>query len=220
MKKYSVVKILFAFFLIACAFLYSSCITQNGVSIPGEEQIQIENITAEYFAIAKGYADIKNYTKAIEYYKKAMSSKKLHDSAYFEMARCYAFAKDLPNAEAIYKNLEKKDPDNTNIKISLAYIKAMSGELKEAEEMYRILVEKNPNDQSLLKNYIFVLMADGKYEIAETQYFILKEKFPDEKEIPDILAKLADNLDNTEKLLPQKNNASEASTTEATQTTK
>lgn len=218
MKNNSAVKIKFVCFLITCAFLYSSCITQNGVSIPGENQIQMENITAEYFAIAKGYADIKNYTKAIEYYKKAMSSKKLHDSAYFEMARCYAFAKDWPNAEAIYEDLEKKDPENTNIKKSLAYIKAMSGAFKEAEEMYRMLVEKNPSDQSLLKNYIYVLMADGKYEIAETQYFILKENFPDEKAITDILAKLADHLDNTEKLLPPKNNASTVSATEENQT--
>ena len=184
---------------LACGAI-TSCASDGGIPIPGENEITLENITAEYFSIAKGYADIKNYTKAAEYYKKAMSSKKLHDAAYYEMGRCYALAKDWGNAEQVFLNLQKKDPENTNIQISLAYIKAMSGKTSEALALYRMLMEKNPTNASLLINYIAVLMADGKYEIAEQQYYVLKKKFPDEKAIPDILAKLADNLENTENI--------------------
>jgi Putative Zn-dependent protease, contains TPR repeats len=206
MKKNSagcfVVMVIFSLFSVMCL----SCESTEEIPVPGETQIKLDNITAEYFSIAKGYQDIKNYTKAAEFYKKALASKKLHDSAYYEMGRCYALAKDWNNAELVFSDLQKKDPDNTTIAVSLAYIKAMSGNVSEAVQMYASLVQKNPTDVSLLKNYIAVLMAKGNYEEAEKQYFVLKKKFPDEKSIPDILSKLADNLDNTE-LLKKENDA-------------
>lgn len=180
----------FAFLLSVCA---SSCVSM-GIPVPGEAAKRETSITAEYFQIAKGYEDLKNYTKAIEYYKLAMKNKELYDSAYYKLGRCYALAKKWEEALVIYKVLLKKDPENTSLLRSIAYIEAMRGNTSEAEILYAGLVEKNPTDSALLRNYLSVLIVNEQFENAVAQYTLLSETFPDDKAIADFKAKLAEYL--------------------------
>lgn len=197
MKKYSAV--VSAFLIILCTAV--SCKSATGVRIPGEEKIRIENITAEYFQIAKAYQDLKNYSKAIEYYNLAMSDSKFYDSSLYQIGVCYVFTKDWENAENIFKELLKKDPDNISLQSSIAYIKANSGKVNEAAELYMQICEKNPSDVAYLKNYISVLIACENLDEAERQLLKLKENFPDEQSITTIEKKVADLAD---KLKPKK----------------
>lgn len=202
-------------FTIALCCSFTSCVTVAELNVPGENEVKINNISAEYFSIAQGYVGIKNYEKAASYFKLAMRSKSLHDSAYYEMGRCYALAKKWEDAKKVFSDIQMKDPENNTIAMSLAYIEAMSGNTKKAIEMYSDLVKKMPDDATVLKNYIAMLMADGKYELAERQYYNLKMKFPDEKDLPTILSKLADGLENVEKpAATSTSNSTSATTTE------
>ena len=95
--------------------------------MPGESEIITTNISSEYFAIADEYLNLKNYQKAVQYYKLAMKNKSLNAAAYYKLARSYALAKDYESAEKCYTKLLSVDPENKDLQISLAYIKGMSG---------------------------------------------------------------------------------------------
>ena len=137
-------QIFFNVFLISI-FSFFSCQSNSGFKVPGEREIINKNIASEYFAIADGYADLKKYDKAAQYYKLAMRDKGVAKSAYYKMARCYALAKNYKQAEEAYENLLKLDPDNTDIKLSLAYIHAMNGQNEKALSEYQVLVKENPD---------------------------------------------------------------------------
>lgn len=168
---------------------FSSCSTNGGFSIPGENDVVVKNLVTEYMNIAKAYDDLKKYDKAIEYYQMAMNADKnktLMNSAYYSIGHCYAMAKDWDNARKVYEGLLEKDGGNTNIKISIAYIDAMSGDLERACGGYKALCEENPTNVSLLKNYISVLIAAEKKDDAEKALSVLAEKFPDDTSLKEI----------------------------------
>lgn len=194
MKKYSAVKAT-VLSLILLFSLGTVCCKSTEMAIPGEEQYRIENITAEYYQIAKAYYDLKNYNKAIEYYKLAMRDKKLEQSAYYQTGICYVMQKDWPNAEKVFNNLLEKDPQNAALKSSVAYIKANSGKFEESLVLYGELNESYPNDSNYLINYITILIANKSYEMAEQKLNDLKERFPDESQITVFETKIADGLE-------------------------
>ena len=187
-------KLLSVVLLIMSVLIFYSCTTNDFFDDITESDIRHQNISIEYYNIAKAYEDQKNYAKAIDYYLLAQHDKKLRYAADYELGRCYALNKDWDNAQKYYEKLLNRDPDNANIKISLAYITAMKGDLGKACAMYSSLVKENPYNCALLKNYISILITDGKYEMAEEQYYILKERFPDDKDAEAILSKIASSL--------------------------
>lgn len=179
----------------------TSCSSNGSLKIPGEDSVIEKNIVSEYMNIAKAYEDLKNYSKAVEYYRLASQAdthKVLGKSAMYSMARTYALAKDWKNAEELYISLLEEDTDNTNLRISLAYISAMSGNLDQACKSYQELCEKNPTDKNLLKNYISVLVASEKMEEADIQFQKLVENFPGDdiiKEVEKIIEELKTDSD-------------------------
>ena len=181
-----------------CSLALTACASSavSGIHVPGESRIILKNLATEYYAVADGYLEIKNYAKAAEYYKLAMRNKDLYLTAYYKLARSYALAKDWENATESYEYLLSLDPENTMIRMSLAYITAMKGEVDDAIMKYRALLEQNPYDESLLENYVALLINVGRGEDAEENFFILKEKFPDNKQISTFAQKLAEIVDN------------------------
>lgn len=197
MKGRNIFTKLSVLFFVSTFFLLVSC--QSTYFIPGKKTVVYKNISAEYFNIAQGYEGLKNYNKAIEYYKLAMNDKSIANSCNYKIGRCYALSKDYSNAAKIYESLVAKDPDNLSLKMSLAYVYAMGGETNKAIAFYKNLAEKYPEDVSVLVNYTALLISDSKYELAEKNFYILKEKFPADKSIVEIQSKLADYLENPEK---------------------
>ena len=202
MKKMRLAKPGFLLLTLFCLTLTVSCASDAYLPIPGEGRQKSNKLSAEYFTLAQGFEQVKNYTKAIEYYELAMRNETLRESAKYKLARCYALGKNWEKAEEAYTELLSLDPDNTNLKLSLAYIYANNGSLEKALESYRELKENNPHDVSIRKNYIAVLMADGKYEVAEEEFNKMKEEFPDESALSEIYNKLKAGLENTEPYTP------------------
>ncbi len=184
-------------FLLSISFFFLSC--SSNLRIPGESNILIKNICSEYYSIAEGYTNIKNYKKAAEYYKLAMRDKSLKPSASYKLARSYALAKDWENAEKTYIELLKIDNDNSEIKASLAYIHGMKGDTELALKEYEELIIANPNIQTYLENYINLLIFTKKMDIAEEQIEILKQRFPESVSIKDFSKKLQDYKQSIEK---------------------
>lgn len=191
MKKIALILIGFTIF----SFLIS-CQTSNAFRVPGESAIITKNIASEYFTIADGYADLKKYDKAAEYYKLAMKNKTLRLSAYFKMARCYALAKNYPEAIKCYEDLLKLDKDNKDIQLSLAYLTGMNGNVDESVKLYDQLCQKYPNDETVLENYIRVLIYQGRVEDAEKIFFLLKEKFPNNANLKSLNEKISEQIEN------------------------
>ena len=190
-------KLIAIFFALAFSFCVLACSSESGFKIPGEKKIVFSNISIEYFSIANAYFDLKNYSKAAEYYKLACRNEDLKIPAYYKMAQSYALASDWENAENAYERLLALDKENTDLRASLAYIFAMSGKLEKAEKTYQEIIEKNPFDQSNSENYLNVLLAEEKNEQAKSFFQTYKMTFPDSLQIAVFSAKFAD-ADETE----------------------
>lgn len=179
MKKFLPI-IIFSF----CVFSFS-CKSVNNF-VPGQKRIQINNLYKEYYNIAETYFSLKNYTKAISYYKICLENKDLYNASYYKLGLSYVMNNDWTNAEKIFTELYKKDFENDAIKSSLAYIYSMSGNLTKAEQFYSEIVKDKPDSSEYLENYIAILIKNEKYQLAEEQFSLLKEKFPNSLKIADI----------------------------------
>lgn len=162
--------------LIASLF---SCSSLGGFQAIGERDRIYSNLLSEYYLIGDAYLENKKYTKAIEYYTRALDHPDLSDSALYKIAYSYALAEQWDKSIHYYKELLEKDPDNSDLEKSLAYVYARQGNLAQSSAMYRKLTEKNPYDQILLENYITVLIAANYLEEAEKALYQFKIDFPD-----------------------------------------
>lgn len=189
------------FFLISLAVssVFFGCasnqISDFGIRVPGETKIILKNLAVEYNAIGDGYMGIKNYTKAVEYYEKALRDKDLYLSVYYKLARAYALGKNYDKAVDAYEHLLSLDKENLSLNLSLAYIYAVKGDTDTALAKYKILMEENPYDEAILENYITLLLNAGRAEDAEQYFFVMKEKFPDNSQLSSFAQKLSDLLD-------------------------
>jgi tetratricopeptide (TPR) repeat protein len=193
------------FAFIAFVLCFTGCLT--GL-VPGENGKILQNLASEYYGIGQGYAELKKYDKAIEYYKLARRNAEFRKPADYQLARMYALSSKWADAEKAFKDLLRLDPDNTDLSASLAYISAQSGKLEEAEETYKTLVEKNPQNEQLLENYIRTLKANDKADDAAALLAVFTELFPDSK-----------SLDSLKELIDDKATASETGESERTDAT-
>ena len=177
------------FFILTMLALTLSCATMDKIS--GKRAKERKNICIEYYNIAEGFMNIKEYAKAATYFKKAMRDKELYPTAYYELGRAYALGKNWEKAKAIFSEYLEKDPDNLDLQMSVAYVVAMKGDFSEALEKYKALIEKNPDSAELQKNFIALLLSCGRAEMAEEEFSHFKEHFPDDSDISDIKKKIA-----------------------------
>ena len=169
------------------------------IEMPWEKGTTVNNLYSEYFNVAQAYEDLKNYSKAIEYYEKSMANPDLNRTAYYKMGRCHALNKNYSKAREIYMNLLSLDSENTSLSISLAYLEAMSGNLEEAEKIYAKVIQTNSSDVSIIKNYMSVLIAQEKNEAAYSTFLEYKENFPEDGSISDFENKLKIYIDSLKK---------------------
>ncbi len=168
----------------------AGCSSSGGVRIPGENERILKNLASEYYAIAEGNLNLKNYTKAVEYYRLAMRSAEFERIAYYKIGYAYALAKDWVNAESVYRELLAQDPQNVSLAASLAYITAQKGDIDSALVQYEKLTGLQPFDQSLRENYTVLLVAAGRNDDAAKQLELLKTDFPDSTVIESLEKKL------------------------------
>jgi tetratricopeptide (TPR) repeat protein len=190
---------------------FHGCAASGGMLVPGQNRIILQNLSIEYYNVAEAYFNLKNYSKAIEYYKLAMRDENLYTQAYYKLGRSYALGSDWNNAMKVFEDLKSRDPENSEIEASIAYINVMSGNIDAAAVQYRDLIEKYPNEQTFLENYLSLLLDTGRGELAEKQYVLLKERFPDSKLVSSLSQRIAEIVDNAIQEPPETKDKAEGS---------
>ncbi len=175
-------------FAILVCFLFLNC---ESASIPGEGETIYSNITTEYYLIAEEYFNLENYSKAVEYYKKAANNDELALQAKYKLARAYVFLDDLESAESVYKSLMQSDSENTHLVIQYAYVLASLGKAESAISLYNDLLSKDYYDPILLRNLVLLYIFLEDNENATTTFAQFKVKFPEHEYI----AELEEQLD-------------------------
>lgn len=179
-KKSAVIGFLVIFFVFFSVFLYSC--SSTGLRIPGEERKILENLAAEYYHLAEGYLEQKNYKKAMECYDFAMRDNSIRQQSYYKKGYCAAMAKEWDVAQEIYSDLLLQDSENINLALSLAYIMSQQGKLEEAVDIYKELSDKNPQDQNIAENCISLFIALEQFDKARDELSLFSTNFPDATE--------------------------------------
>ncbi len=168
----------------------TSCATNTlSVPVPGQGDVKLRNIYAEYYILGESYYKLEDYKKAAEYYELAMKKKEQYWAAYYKLAKCYVFTSDWNKALPMYKKILERDPENSSIKASLAYIYSMQGDFNNSISIYQELLTLQPKNQEYLENYLAVMIADEKkFEKKYSEDFIknyevLSTEYPDNKNL-------------------------------------
>lgn len=141
-----------------------------------------ESLTTEYFEIANAYAELKNYDKAIEFYKKASADKKYTNACEYNTARMHGLKNEWKEAEKILTKLHKQEPENKMLLEAYAYSLVATGKTKEGKAIYKELAEKNGDDPKELLNYLHVLVFAKDYTTAKSEVEKAILKFPSAEE--------------------------------------
>lgn len=157
--------------IILCVFFVGISCTSNRLAVSSE-------IANEYYNLAEEYSKLKQYPKAIEFYKKIENIEEYSINVKYKLARAYTLNSEWANAEEMYASLLKLDSENIALKNSLAYIYAKKLDFDAAAKMYDDIISKNPYDATTLKNYILVTIASDNKEKTEELKKIFYEKFP------------------------------------------
>ncbi|UTY33510.1 tetratricopeptide repeat protein [Treponema putidum] len=136
-----------------------------------------EDLAGEYFSIAQGYAEIKNYPKAADYYLKAAKSEKYKNAAQYNLAQVYSLQNDWENCLKYIEPLYKKAPENIKLSTAYAYALASSGKEEKALLIYEKIYLEDKETPEYFFNYVRILIIVKKYEKAKELLNESKEKF-------------------------------------------
>ena len=163
-----------------CFFLFS-CVS----TIPGEKEVILQNLSAEYFNIAENYLSQKNYSKAIENYKLSLRSAKDENlnQIKYQLARSYTKNKNYSEAEDIFFELYEQEQSNIILAQSLAYCYMKSGKVNESIAIYEKLFKENPYQEDIANNYFLLLLEAQKVDEAKSVLEVFKIDFPESTKI-------------------------------------
>ena len=139
-----------------------------------------EDLAGEYFSIAQGYAELKNYSKATDYYLKAEKSEKYKNAAQYNLAQVYALQNEWDNCLKYIEPLYKQAPENIKLSTAYAFALASSGKEEKAFLIYEKIYLENKETPEYFFNYVRILIIVKKYERAKELLNESKEKFTQE----------------------------------------
>lgn len=171
-----------------------------------------EDLAGEYVSIAQGYAELKNYQKAIDYYLKAEASEKYKNAVKYNLAQVYAMQKDWDNCLKYLEPLHKQAPENIKISTAYAYALASSGKENKALLIYEKIYLNDKETPEYFFNYVRILVISKKYEKAKELLKEAKEKFTqdDDKRAIDGIEKEIEKLLNPPELKKEDTKEKEA----------
>lgn len=141
-----------------------------------------DNLSNEYFEIANAYAELKNYSKAIEFYEKASTDEKYKNACEYNLARMFGLQNDWTKSTKLLQNLHKKEPNNKLVLSALAYSLVASGSLDEGKKLYKDIADSEPENPESTLNYIRILVLAKDYETAKAELEKAILNFPSAKE--------------------------------------
>lgn len=153
-----------------------------------------ESLASDYFEIANAYAELKNYQKAIYFYKKASQDSAYKNSCDYNLARMYALENDWENACKSLYELYKKDPNNKIILSAYAYTLLGSGNIGEAKKIYKQIATENTENPEDALNYIRLLIFSNDFKKASEEIKKALLNFPLAKE-KSVFEKLQSEID-------------------------
>ena len=162
-------------FIVFLGLLFFICFTK--VFAKGSLE---EDLAGEYFSIAQGYAELKNYSKATDYYLKAEKSEKYKNAAQYNLAQVYALQNEWENCLKYIEPLYKQAPENIKISTAYAYALASSGKEEKALLIYEKIYLEDKETPEYFFNYVRILILVKKYEKAKELLNESKEKFTQE----------------------------------------
>ena len=162
-------------FIVFVRVLFFLCFTKTFAKGAVEE-----DLAGEYFSIAQGYTELKNYSKAADYYLKAEKSEKYKNAAQYNLAQVYALQNEWDNCLKYIKPLYKQAPENIKLSTAYAYALASSGKEEKALLIYEKIYLENKETPEYFFNYVRILIIVKKYEKAKELLNESKEKFTQE----------------------------------------
>ncbi|UTC77993.1 hypothetical protein E4O04_08260 [Treponema sp. OMZ 799] len=166
-----------------------------------------EDLAGEYFSIAQGYAELKNYSKAVDYYLKAEKSEIYKNAVQYNLAQVYALQKDWDSCLKYIEPLYQKAPENIKLSTAYAYALASSGKDEKALLIYEKIYLEDKETPEYFFNYVRLLIIVKKYEKAKELLDGSKEKFTqeDDKKTINSLEKEIEKLLNPPELKKEEN---------------
>ena len=134
--------------------LYEDWISKN----PSDIEIQYE--------LANIYFSLRNYTKAIDYYRKIIQIDPKHKLSLNQLGYSYALTGDYKKAVAILKKYQQTVPDEANPYDSMAEIYLLQGNYRNARKYYELAMEKNPDFYLSLNGLTNAAIDEGNYKQA------------------------------------------------------
>lgn len=137
-----------------------------------------------YVGIASVYQLMKDYPKAIDYYKKALNEKPSDEEVSVALAGVYIYADKNKEAEPLLKSVLQKNPNNTKAKELLTYVnqanvendlqtavqKFEAKDYKSAENLLTKIITNNPKAYMAYYYRAMVYDAQGNYKSAISDY--------------------------------------------------
>ena len=118
---------------------------------------------------------LKDYSKAIEYFKKSIDMNNNDYNSHYNLALCYQHLKDNESALTEYeKSLELK-PHNIDALNNTGIVFSALGKYPQAEKCYELGLELEPRSQKLLVNLANLKLHNQKFEEAEKIYISILE---------------------------------------------
>lgn len=152
-------------------YFFALPIYENLVSIEHDNPIYYEKIG---FCFER----LKNFSKAIENYKKAELFDVNHCWIYKRIAWCFRQLKDYENALNYYLEAEKNEPENIVLQSQIGYCLIELNQYNEALNHFNTVYFKNSDNQKLWRPLAWCYLNTNKLEEAETFYQQIIENDP------------------------------------------
>lgn len=136
-------------------------------------------LAAENLAVAEGYAELSNYPKAQEYYRKAARSKDYRNAAEWGLARSLALSGDFTSALPLLEGLLKRDSQNRMLLEARAYALVALERTEDGLAAYGELRESYPDDPEAAVDYVAALTLAKRWDDALGLATQVRERFPD-----------------------------------------
>ncbi len=153
-----------------------------------DQAVELEPTNAYlYWRLANNYALAKNYSKAIENFKKAINSKTDYVGAYIGLARSYEANNEVENAVETYKKGGQVGGANNAEFLydygRVLYNRNIGTDRKDAEQLWLLAVKLQPTYSNALYSLGLLYEANGDKTSALQYYYKVKDLNPNNNEI-------------------------------------
>lgn len=112
------------------------------------------------------YAEMAEYTKAIDDYTSVIVQESENEEAYYQRALCRLMNNDTLGARLDLEQIDKLNPQSAKSRLGMAYVYKAQRMWREASELYDALIDRNPKSASLLRERAEVHYLSGRMGAA------------------------------------------------------